>query len=311
MNKNYKILLVTGCPRSGTTAIGKMLSLNRHIGNLYEPLNFHVGCHQTNKYFEFPGLDGFSYERLDNIVVNIQKLRLTFKRGGFPEDSGWGKKIKKSFGGRPWLSHLSCRINPFIDTIIWKDPFASFLCYYLSQRHKINSIVTLRSPWAVAGSFKRLGWSFDLDRIARGVKELGFDVDNHLSLLHSSPNDITKKATILWVMLYTAILKYRKKSKKILLIDIDKVVTDPLFTYKEIYRHLRIPWTYRISERIRLFYSNSNNYSAAPRVGIAHDWKRDFSQINNYYPNILTKKEIDFISEIAGVLWEQTKCECL
>ena len=43
MSDDVQLVLVTGSPRSGTTAVGQMLALGRGVGTLHEPFNRLVG----------------------------------------------------------------------------------------------------------------------------------------------------------------------------------------------------------------------------------------------------------------------------
>ncbi len=47
--------MVTSCPRSGTIAVGRMLSFGRGVCALPEPFNYHVGLREMERYFEIPG----------------------------------------------------------------------------------------------------------------------------------------------------------------------------------------------------------------------------------------------------------------
>ncbi len=307
----HRIIIVAGSPRSGTTAVGDLLSIGRSVGSLYEPLNFHVGCRQINRYFEFPGQDGFSVESLESLVDGVKGLTLSFKRGGFPEDRGWKGLVKDIVGGRPYVTYLACKINPFLKTVVWKDPFVSFLCGYLAEKHGIPSLVTLRSPWAVAGSFKRLGWSFDLERIAVGAGKLGFVFDDLKPYFVVGDDSPVKNAALLWAMLYSSVLQSLDKSSLVNLVDLDQVVSNPVETYEKLYRQVGLMWTPSVAEKIRRFYSGSEVRSSEPRSGVAHDWKRDFSQVNRYYRKLLTPDEISFVTEVCGNAWESAKGKCL
>ena len=49
------LILVTGMPRSGTTAVGEVLSTAAGTAVLHEPLNYLVGLSDVPHYFAFPG----------------------------------------------------------------------------------------------------------------------------------------------------------------------------------------------------------------------------------------------------------------
>ena len=59
MPHERRLILVTGVPRSGTTAVGQMLSLAAGAGALHEPFNYHSGLRHIANYFEIPGTVAF------------------------------------------------------------------------------------------------------------------------------------------------------------------------------------------------------------------------------------------------------------
>lgn len=305
-----KMILVSGIPRSGTTAVGDMLSLGRNVGSLYEPLNYHIGSSDIQKYFQFPGQDGFSWENIDKIVCDIRRLNLEFKKIGSPEDQGIKKIVKRLYGGRPRLTQQLCKVNPFLDTIVWKDPFASFFLGYLYRQHNINVVVTLRNPWAVAGSFKRMRWSFDLERIYHGLETMGISFSLPYEFLSESEGDSVKNSVLLWYAIYSKTLQELKDKNRILLVDLDKLVKNPLQAYKNIYKGVGLPWTNNIEKKIVETYSKSSSRPSEPRPGVTHDKRRDFTQVNTYYKKILTSDEVDFVTQVSGNLWYEILHYC-
>ena len=122
-----RLILVTGSPRSGTTAVGDMLSLPLSAGYLHEPFNVTVGIRDVENQFEAVGARSFSAERLDAIMRGIITLRLRWKSGVRPTDRGVRRLVTHLVGGRARLSFMRCLANPFLKIIIWKDPLAALL----------------------------------------------------------------------------------------------------------------------------------------------------------------------------------------
>lgn len=54
------LILVTGPPRSGTTAVGSAIAKSKDCVSLHEPMNKHTGDKCINRYFELPGYNDFS-----------------------------------------------------------------------------------------------------------------------------------------------------------------------------------------------------------------------------------------------------------
>jgi len=306
MGKELRVILVTGCPRSGTTAVGKMLSLGRSVCALHEPFNYHVGIKEVERYFEVPGTGLFPYDKLDSCVRMIRNLDLDFKKGVFPNDSMPRKIFKYAAGGRALNSFRLCRMNPFLEVIVWKDPFACFMAEYLSKEHNMNVLVTLRNPWAVSASFKRMRWAFDLKDIIGRLAAAGHDFSGHLELLERGIDPCFANGAVIWNIIYSLILQWSSASSLIRVVDIDRILGNPQKTYEALYHIFGLPWNDTVSKKITMAYAPRTGRET-PREKRAHDGKRDLKMINDYWRSCTDGAESDFVQMVNGDLWERLK----
>ena len=293
-----RIIVVTGTPRSGTTAVGHLLSLGGTVGGLHEPLNYHVGVREVDAYFEFVGDRA---ARLDAIVRGIRALRLRFKPGIFPEDRGLWRMFKRVAGGRAVNSYRSCRLNAWLDTIVWKDPFAALVSDYLAVHHHVDVVVTVRSPWAVAASFTRMGWGFDLPALVGRLRHAGLEWAVPEVALDGLPPAMN--GAVLWHITYALAMRWSAANARLFLLDIDQLVRAPVATYEALYQRLRLPWSKRTAKRITRAY-RSGPGDGAPRGRKAHDRRRDLREVNTYWQRLLGEPEAAEINRVAGALWK-------
>lgn len=301
-----RLILVTGSPRSGTTAVGQALSEGIGVCNLHEPFNYHVGLRSVQRYFEIPGSNGFSDEDLRHTVESIRRLRLRYKPGVFPGEPGLRRLAKRVFGGRAVTWYRRCRFSPGVDTIIWKDPFACFFAAGLAEDHDVQVIVTLRNPWAVAGSFKRMGWAFDLADIHSRLSEAGVPGTCPLDQDTVCTRDPVRNGAAIWTLVYGVLEEAnRRLAGQIRFLDLDSVVADPVPTFKGLYRDLDLPWSPRVERRIRRRYVHREDGVSAPRAQRAHDQRRDLDAVNTYWRQLLDDDEVEVVTETSGSLWER------
>ena len=296
-----RLILLTGVPRSGTTAVGRALSLAAHTGNLHEPFNYLVGLREVERYFEIPGDEGMSTDEFDARVDHIKWLDLKFKAGVFPRDRGLRRVLKRIGGGRAINSWRLCRLTPGIDTIVWKDPFA-FFCIDRLVAHDVETLILLRNPWAVAASFKRMAWSFDLDDIVRRLRLVGRAADIDGLPQWSARDDAVCNASLLWRLLYGSLLTALPRSA--LVVDLDHIVSAPLKAYPSIYQHLRLPWSERIARKIAKHYGRTST-RREPAARRAHDANRDLSAVNAYWQRILDPGEIATVNAVNEKIWHE------
>lgn len=303
---NFRLILVTGMPRSGTTAVGKMISLGHGVASLHEPFNYHVGLVGIQRYFEF--IEGAipSYAKLDAYVKDIRSLRLSFKTGVFPGEHGTRRLFKRLVGGRAKNSFRICRLNPFLNSIIWKDPFASLIAGYLSKSHGIDVLVTVRNPWAVAASFKRMQWGFDLHNI---ISMLPADLRIGIPTPLPGRNDYVANGAILWHIIYAYLLKCHQEHINIHFVDINDVVHDPIKIYKRLYAQFSLPWDDHVASNIRRYYQSQRGPSK-PGKKKAHVYKRDIESVNTYWKSVLDEEEFKLVSQINERLWSELRHVC-
>lgn len=310
MQNNRRLILVTGVPRSGTTAIGQMLSLAPNAGALHEPFNYHSGLKNIGHYFEIPGTASFSLAQFDQTVAHIKNLDLSFKPGIFPSDKGLRRAVKYLVGARPLNSYRRLCLSPNLRAIIWKDPLACFAAAPAAQRHAVDVLVTLRNPWAVAGSFKRMEWAFELPDLLKRLQQADFDFTDKLAWLAQPLHASVTNGTVLWFIVYSMLARWRQTQARIRFLNLDDVVNDPLATYAKLYKLFALDWSDRIAGRIMKYYRHESRRDA-PKAGKAHDAGRNVAEVNKYWRGYLTPEEKEFVGMVAGALWKELQTICV
>jgi sulfotransferase family protein len=300
-------VLVTGTPRSGTTVVGDMLARAKGARYLYEPLNRWVGVKHLDHDFPVPGSSVFGPADLSALLESIRRVDLSLKPGVFPHDTGWRRHGKRLVGSRTTMSYRLCRADPTLRTVVWKDPFALFMAGEVA-RAGIPVIVTVRNPWAVAASFKRLGWGFDVADVRRRLLEAGRDAPDHPGPPIDGRDPITSAAA-LWDTAHRLLLDDESFGTRIVFVDLDQVVAHPVDTYEGLYRVAGLPWTDAVAEDIEARYRQDGSQGAGtPTSTKAHDWKaRDVSQVNLYWKDLLTEEEAATVTALAGATWERAQ----
>jgi hypothetical protein len=306
-----KLILVTGSARSGTTAVGHNLSLPITAGYLHEPFNVTVGIRDVEHQFEVVGARNFSAERLDAIMRGIVTLRLRWKSGVWPTDRGLRRFVKHFLGGRARVSFLRCLANPVLNTIIWKDPPAALLANEVSAGYGIPVVVTARPPEAVAASCVRLGWHPRVDHLLETFSQLGWS-DNGLARQFGSEfGRPAVAAAARWWLIYSKLTEWGAKSSNIHFVSIQDIVEKPVEMYKHLYNVLNLPWSRRISQRIKKDYEQSSAiHPNAELPKVAHIKHRNLEAVNVYGRELVSPEDRRIIYEMTGNLWIDVQRLC-
>jgi hypothetical protein len=263
-----------------------------------------VGLQEVTEDFPVPGTSSFPAGGLAGLLGKLERLDLDLKPGVFPHDKGWRRAAKRVSGSRTTMSYRLCKVDPRLRTVVWKDPFALYLAGGVAAAG-LPVIVTVRNPWAVAASFKRLDWGFDVADLHRRLTEAGRSPSLELARV-DEPCDPVTNAACHWSMAHEQLLADQSRGRRIRLVDLDDIVEQPVATYRSLYEYAGLHWTDDIAARVESRYSADG--SAAPTEGRAHDWRdRDVSQVNRYWEGVLTEDEAARVESIAGKQWEQLR----
>ena len=305
------MILVTGSPRSGTTAVGDRLSLPISVGYLHEPFNVTVGIRNVETQFEAVGARNFSAERLDAIVRGIVTLRLRWKSGVRPTDRGVRRIITHLVGGRARVSFLKCLANPFLDTIIWKDPLAALLVNEVSAGYGVPVVVTARPPEAIAASYVRMGWRPRVDDLLETFSQLGWSDNQLASRFGAEFSRPAVAAAALWWLIYSKLTEWGAKDSNIHFVSIQDVVEKPVQMYKHLYKLLNLPWSGQISRRIQASYRKSSTKNLpTPLPNVAHVKRRDLHAVNVYGRELITGADRELIDGMTRTLWINVQRLC-
>ena len=297
------LVVVTGTPRSGTTPVGDTLAAAPGARTLYEPLNFHVGDRRVRRYFEIPGAAGFSESTADELVTDVRRLRLRLRPGLFPEDRGLRRIAKRVTGSRTRMTYRRSRWDPRLRTVVWKDPFAVFLVPRLAGVHGVPVIVTMRPPAAVAASFKRLSWGFD---VADLVERLGPEGERYRPLLEVERLERpAHNGAVLWHIVNDWLLRASQELPGVHVCDLEQLVRDRTAGYRDLYAKLGLAWTAATEAHLRAAEAAAG--PARPQGTRAHGAPRDPAAVNAYWVDVLDSDEIALTDELNAELWRRAQ----
>lgn len=289
-----EFILVTGTPRSGTTAVGSLLSLSARTFYLYEPTNFHAGDRAVTDYFMVPGSPRFSAADAKALYDRIFQLDLDLKQGVWDHEKGFKRALKRVTGGRTKNSYRICRYNKFLKNIIWKDPFMMFSIGYMLDHYSMPIVVTQRRVEGVAASFKRFGWGFDIPRL---LSDLPYGLDIAEEAANFDFSDPVVNAAALYSLAKLE-LDRLAQNPRVLVVDLDDLIDRPVEMVASIYDHCGLAFTDLIQAKVEGIYSRKGKtqYSNSK----AHVKNRDLSQIKTYWSKFLTREDQQHIHDIMS-----------
>jgi hypothetical protein len=154
------LIVVTGMHRSGTTLLGRILSLYPGLHVIHEPLNREFGMRGVRHVYPCDMRDeqgAFYIGLLDRLLEGHAGYVRRASREPWPKAA-----VRAVIGGRTGFDMALYRIRKVLSpslTPVFKDPFAVLLSRSLIERQG-RVIVLMRHPAATWLSVKRMGWQF-------------------------------------------------------------------------------------------------------------------------------------------------------
>ena len=299
MSKNNKYsekaIIVSGLPRTATTALGDILSLIDGYNMVYEPFNASQGISEVNLNYFIPGAN-ISHSDFDEIFNSILNLNAKFKLGVKDHDSALKKAVKTLFGNESSLSFLKSKFSINKKKLIIKDPFLVFASLYLSDNYRV--IMCERPILPLAGSFKRMGWKFsEYNRLINDLNSIDVTIKEKIENNSISPSVL---GAIQFFQLYSSFKDKIKGKENIYFFNQDNFSLNPKESINRLFDWLGEEYTDKIVGKVRNLNSGQKNDIREPKEQIQHDLVYNKSFSNKYYKSILNKEEIDFVRECSG-----------
>ncbi|HET8983877.1 MAG TPA: sulfotransferase [Pedococcus sp.] len=243
----HRPILVTGVPRSGTTWLARLLAhAPRTALAGREPMN--PRAHQ----FALAGtLTGWT--RLTRVTPRQRLALVTSYRGLNP-------LVYSRYGQRQWAAPLPRT------SVVVKDPFAMAS---LATVHDITDalpVLLVRHPGAVLSSYRRMGWSPDLDEIAPlALEHLGEDV--------RPSGDAATDMAVFWSTLHRLALLDLRGTGAVVVFH-DDLALGGTSALEALFRRCGLDWNHRVAASTGAAWERKPSLTSSAQPGRLHDFDR-------------------------------------
>jgi hypothetical protein len=299
--KLRRLILVTGAPRTATTPVGNLLAQCQGAVSLYEPLG-PTGLAAIREPFPIVG-DGLGIEPddLEPLLRDLKSLRLGELR---PQTRGGGTASLRGrlVGTRTLHSVRLARLQPWSRTVIWKDPHAILMVPDLVETD-VDVVVTARTPWAHAASYKRLGWRSKAAEVyPRWSRKFGPCAVCEKFIDRCADKVIS--AALLWRLSYLPLVR-TNSLERVHLVTSDALERDERATYRRLLDALGLSATRGVQ---RTLGAPRREAAVSDMRHKAHDWNRSLASLNRYWQDVLSEEDLtniraiteDLVPAIAG-----------
>jgi len=279
-------ILVTGSHRSGTSWVGRMLSLPSEIGYIHEPF------HPKDRSGTCVGTFSRWFEHIqgrDRGVRQCVQRALEFEYNPYPRLwtlGDGGHSVPRDLVGVGFNLVRAATNRWFVRRPLMKDPIALLSAEWLHKTFDMEVVVMVRHPAAFAGSLKKKGWSFPFEDLLSQTELMETSLKPYKAEIEAMCNKqstIVEQAALLWSCLYHVVSRYRERHPSWQVVIYENLAGSPAPYYRRLYTRLDLQWTSRIASKIKR-RTEANTES----------WKER-----------LRKNEIQYIREETHDVWDQ------
>jgi len=308
-----KRIFVTGTPRSGTTFVGRVLSLPINVDYIHEPFNVDGGMYEMTQKFLYMR-KGMPHETdFHSLVSRLMKYKVKLKRTDTKNKRVIEKLLLYFTKSQAYIFLQQARLNVFHDTILIKDPLGCLLVEYLTREFGFVPLILIRHPILYIKSTIRLNWyekyrAISLEPI-NAQQELVEDfLDDEKEFVFKIWNTEIEYCAALWRCLNKILLKMANTNPETLLIKHEEVCRDPLSVFRRLYQHFGLKMSTRIQRIIAKITGPQNlkfNNKADRSYMIRRSSKHLIESCNHVFTKDVRKQIYDITKDIAEPLYSK------
>lgn len=292
-------IFVTGTPRSGTTFVGKVLSLPLEVDYIHEPFNPRTGMPGIVGWHRYvrPALDSEEMQQYHALAEKIFSYDLKLK-GRVSERDAWPRKAAKAVvGGRGPFYLTLAKLNPFHKAAVIKDPIGSLLSEYLYLHFSVKPVIVIKHPTSFVASLKRVNWWPHPSKLNDQSHLIEDYFAEDTDFITREWGDPVLGAAAFWRIVHKVLLAQASKYPDWQVVTHERLSEDPISTFQGLYKTLELPWDMGIQRKVSRL--TQGNRSAEARSGVVQDFRRNSSEIFRMRRDSLSLEERKAIYEIV------------
>ncbi len=271
-----KPIIVTGANRSGTTWIGRILSLPRNVHYVHEPFNSYykpnhrgpVPCPLVRQFHYVT--DTEKPEVMNYVLSRIKHHDNTGNRS--PDDLPRRSALQSFFHSPMSATEVFRPSRPLI-----KDPTALMSAQWLAEALDAEVVIVIRHPAGYVSSIRRMGWRYDLNNLLEQpdlthayLGPLEEAIRHHITH-HES--DALGEAILFWKVCCRVASLLRQKHPHWQIVRHEDLSRDPVDAFRNLYDSLSLPYNTDIQAHIQRCTSADHPVEADP--GRTHHLNRN------------------------------------
>lgn len=298
-------IIVSGTPKSGSTWVGKMLSLSPKIGYIHEPFSpirrpgvsddifklwFTYVDYSNCGCFEYTLNDTFNFSsKISNLISKISSI----------DD---GARVLAVL-----LRNLRYRLNQARPLI--KDPIALFSLEWLAEKFSADVIVIIRHPAAFCNSLINARWQIRFDQLLSQRELISGPLLQYADEIQAqvrSPGSLLDQSILFWRIAHHQILNYKlAHASSWTFVRHEDLLVDPIAQFKCLYKSLSIPYNDDYAQYITKSLKLPNSHSSLTLSYRDRYINRSQDDLIKQWARELSFSDIKLVRDESESLWRE------
>lgn len=298
-------ILVTGCHRSGSTFVGRMLGLSERTTYLQEPFNNESGLVGIDEWFLYVSKAGMSDRRYGAVIRGLFDGSALYKRKPLSRESTFFMNVGKFlFRSRGQIDYLRIRLlGRVYRNLIIKDPIACLSSKYLKEMYNVKTLMLIRHPAAYCASAKRLGFDSPLKSLLAQPELVEDYLGEVVADLNVDALTEIESHALTWKCLYAVMTSFVNDGVYDAVVRHEDLSLDPIVHFERLYAELGLNWTERVRAQVESYTGGQN--PTDPSGNKAHVLKRNSRDNVKRWKQVLSISEIETIRNMTSDVSDQ------
>ncbi len=254
-----------------------MLSLNRDVSYIYEPLSRTHGLRGVPEPMLYVRSGSRDEDRAATMIAQLLAGHGRFTVPAHPDDSAARRAARRVLRSKDYVRYKRESINPLRRRWLLKDPWACLSAEWLHRRFDAATVVIVRHPVPTVQSYRRLDWRFPLEQF-RAMDELMSDqLDLGLAGVDVAALDPLENAALMWRMCNTVLARYLDRNRQMIVVRHEDLSARPIPVLRDLYGRLGLRFDARV-ERIVAEHTGAGNQGVAVGDQL-HQLRRDSAAV--------------------------------
>lgn len=297
-------ILISGCPRSGTTFLGSVFEASKDCFEIYEPFNSDFTYHLDlpSRFYRIKPEDTAQYRRQVDRLIELSTLSGRLKK--LPRGMMDRVRAEKDVPSALALKKCVQNNKRFVSArrVVFKDPIAFFSASWLAKTYDADVVLMLRHPGGVISSYLALDWEAETpELIDHMMPETGETLETEIAQWRANPDDRIGELILQWKIFTIETLALAEANPDWHVVSHEYLCDHPEEVFSTLFRAFGLDYSEQVEAKIA--ESTAANNIVDPKQHTQHNLNRQSKTLKDSWKKRLDAATIDRIKTEAEPLW--------